>query len=112
MTDKADEIKNIEHYQTSGSIRYLTLIQLDGKRLALSYSLLPVFTFTPDGPDNRNVITMVFPSHTIQLRGYRLEKLWEGLTSETVKTIRCVEERYFQIAGNTESVVVNIEGMG
>lgn len=92
LIDKEPEEKDIEYYQTPGSIRYIAFIQEDGERLALPYSLLPIFTFQPR--DEHNIITITFPSHTITLTGYRLEQLCKDLENEKVRSIKIIKERY------------------
>lgn len=109
LIDKEPEEKDIEYYKTSGNIRYVTFIEPDGKQHSFSYSLLPVFIFNPEGENDRNMLTIIFPSNTINLQGYRLEKLHETLESQTVKIIKCTEERHFQTANNKEAVVIMME---
>lgn len=109
LIDKEPEEKDIEYYKTSGNIRYITFIEPDGKQHSFSYSLLPVFVFNPEGENNRNILTIIFPSNTINLRGYRLEKLHEALESQTAKIIKCLEERHFQSSENRDAVVLRME---
>jgi hypothetical protein len=109
LIDKEPEEKDIEYYKTSGNIRYVTFIELDGKQHSFSYSLLPVFVFNPEGENDRNTLTIIFPSNTINLQGYQLEKLHEALESQTVKVIKSVEERHFQSSENKDPIVLHIE---
>lgn len=104
LIDKEPEEKDIEHYATIGSIRYITFIQESGERLSLPYSLLPIFEFVPG--EEHNIITITFPSHTIKLTGYRLEQLCKDLENERVKYIKVSNERY--IIDKEQTLVVEI----
>lgn len=106
MIDKEPEEKDIEYYQTIGSIRYIAFIQENGERLSLPYSLLPTFEFEPG--EEHNVITITFPSHTIKLTGYRLEQLCKDLENEKVKSIKVIDKRYSNAETKTP-IVTTIE---
>lgn len=106
LIDKEPEEKDIEYYQTIGSIRYIAFIKESGERLSLPYSLLPIFEFEPG--EEHNVITITFPSHTIKLTGYRLEQLCKDLENEKVKSITVNEKRY-NATKIEEKYVTNIE---
>lgn len=104
LTDENDKKeKDIEHYPTPGSIRYITFIQQDGKRKALAYSLLPEIDFDPG--DEHNTIVMTFPTRTVKLTGHGLVELSEKLTAQTVKSIQCVDKRYFAMDEREISII-------
>lgn len=92
MTDKDNEEKDIEYYSTPGSIRYVTFIQEDGKRLSLPYSLLPAIEFEPG--EEQQTITLTFPNHKVVLTGYNLEQLCKELENERVRSITMSGARY------------------
>lgn len=106
LIDKEPEEKDIEYYQTIGSIRYIAFIQEDGTRLSLPYSLLPIFEFEPG--EEYNIITITFPSHTITLTGYCLEQLCKGLENEKIRTIKISDKRYEELETKSEYIVVSI----
>ena len=107
LIDKEPEEKDIEYYQTIGSIRYIAFIQESGERLSLPYSLLPTFEFEPG--EEHNTITITFPSHTIKLTGYRLEQLCKDLENGKVKIVKATQERYSQSMNNLYETITNIE---
>lgn len=103
LTDENEKKeKDIEYYPTPGSIRYITFIQQDGKRKALSYSLLPEIDFDPG--NEHNTIIMTFPTCKITLTGYCLEKLCEDLENEKVRSVRVTNERYIGVESGKEKV--------
>lgn len=106
LTDKDNEEKDIEYYSTTGSIRYVTFIQEDGKRLSLPYSLLPTIEFEPG--EEQQTITLTFPNHKVVLTGYNLEQLSKELESERVRWISVFVERYIASEKRGESIVLQI----
>ncbi len=102
--DNEQKEKDIEHYPAPGSIRYIAFIQKNGKRLALSYSLLPTIAFEPG--EEHNIIVMTFPEHTITMTGHNLKKLCEALENEKIRSIRTFEERYLSVPNNENDIMV------
>ncbi len=97
--------KEIELYPTGGQTRNLCFVQLDGKRMFLNYAYLISGEYVPE----ENTITLAYTTHTVMLKGHRLESLYESLMEHQVQRISCTDKRYLATKEDGESVVTEIE---
>ncbi len=95
-----------ESFPTPSHARNLCLEWADGRRFFLSYAYLVAGEFRPDGETNR--IRLEFTSHTVSLRGYRLEALFTALLDHLPKVIGANDARYASLEESGEATVIDI----
>jgi hypothetical protein len=91
-------------YPSSGSVRNVCFVFLDGKRLFLNYAYLVSGEYNPE----ENMILLAFTTHAVALKGIRLETLYNQFIQQLNKIVACVDERYNDLQGETSSVVNHI----
>ncbi|CAM3285613.1 hypothetical protein FLLO111716_01030 [Flavobacterium longum] len=95
-SDQKDEAV-IERFKNASNARNLCLILQDGKRFFLNYAYLISGEYSPkDG-----VITLTFTTHTIVMKGNKLEVLYENLMFHLPKVINQVNKRYESLESDT-----------
>ena len=108
LISKAEEVSQeneaVKNYPTVGNIRNLTLIAVDGNKQFFNYSYLITCEYTPSD----NLITLIYTSHTVILKGLRLAPLYETLSLQLPESIACIEARYNSISEPEQSVVNEI----
>lgn len=108
LTSKAEEPSKeneaLKNYPTIGNFRNLTLVSVDGKKQFFNYSYLVTCEYTPAD----NLITLIYTSHTVIIKGLRLAPLYEALSLQLPETITCIEARYNSITEPEQSVVNEI----
>ena len=70
-----------DFYPHASNSRNICFVLLDGKSLFLNYAYLISCEYTTE----ENKIVLIFTTHTIELKGIRLETLFEGLFFNAVK---------------------------
>ncbi len=98
--------ESADSYGGPGHMRNLCFLWPDGKKLFLNYAYLVSCAFEADG--ETNTITLAFTSHTILLKGYGLESLFDALMDQLPRVIDAQDARYRQ-AGEAAPMVTEIE---
>ncbi|MEP7170460.1 MAG: hypothetical protein ABI855_13910 [Bacteroidota bacterium] len=96
-----------EFYPAHGNNRNLCFMWPDGKSMFLNYAYLVSGEFEAE----ENIITLIYTTHIVTLKGIDLNFLFQELFANTVKRISVSEHRYNEIKKNTESIVneINIQ---
>ena len=97
------EIKN-ENYPSAGNARNICFALKSGEKLFLNYAYLVSCKLLAE----QNKIELIFTTHQIDLKGKRLEKLFENLFYSSVLSLAEKDERYCEIESETESQVHEI----
>ncbi len=101
--NKEDE-KEIVNFNFPGSVRNLCLKEISGKQTFLNYAYLMSGEFSPD----ENSIFLYFTTHTVELKGNNLEKLFDSLNLHEPRKIECLDKRYITIKSETEIFITEI----
>ncbi len=96
----------IENYPAPGHTRNVCLVWPDGRRFFLNYAYLIAGEFEPNG--DRNLIRLIFSSHSVALKGYSLETLFMELLDHLPRMIKCADKRYAQSNESVDVVVTDI----
>lgn len=102
--EPSDEKKDIVHHERIGTARTISFIQISGEETFLNYAYLISGYFHPE----KGIISILFTTHEIILKGHNLQSLMEPLKSQTVKEIREVDERYAEIYKEDKALVYSI----
>lgn len=97
--------KNQKEYETPGLSRTLHFVWPDGERIFLYYFHGVKGKCSAD----ETVLTLVFSSETIVLKGRKLGKLFEEVSQQLIREIPMVEERYLELEENEDWVVFDIK---
>lgn len=100
--ETGEEMK--QSFPSQSHARNLCIIWEDGKRMFLNYAYLISGELLPDD----SMLILTFTTHTVQLKGSRLETLYEEFTGHLIKQIACTDERYNATVENDETVVNEI----
>lgn len=110
--EPSEEETNLENelYDSASHSRNICFVLADGKSLFLNYAYLISCEYTPE----ENKIDIIFTTHSIELKGIRLESLFQGLFFHAIKKIVGVEKRYDEVRDKltssiNEIIVVKIE---
>lgn len=105
-TQSASAIDNLkaDAYQQAGYARHLAFVLPNGKMEFFSYSYLVHCCYDPE----QRSIFLEFSSHTVELKGYRLETLAYALMAQLPRIIRCVDKRYNDMIEEDGAVVNEI----
>jgi hypothetical protein len=95
-----------EFYQTAGHTRNICFIWSNGKQLFLNYAYLIACEFNPN--DEKNLIKLIFSSHTISLLGFNLLSLYTALLDHLPRFISEIDSRYALVGESEEVIVVEI----
>lgn len=88
-------------YQQAGYTRHLAFVLPNGKMEFFNYSYLVHCCYDSE----QSSILLEFSSHTIELKGYRLETLAYALMAQLPRIIRCVDKRYIETVDGDGAVV-------
>lgn len=102
--ESLEDNEAVKNYPTIGNIRNLTLVSVDGNKQFFNYSYLVTCEYLPE----ENLITLIYTSHTVIIKGLRLAPLCEALSLQLPETITCIEARYNSISEPEQSVVNEI----
>jgi hypothetical protein len=91
-------------HKSESYARNVCFVHLNGKMLFLNYGYLVSADYDPED----NSITLNFTSHTIILRGSKLDSMYLEFFHHIPKVVSCLEERYNQTE-NERPVINNIE---
>lgn len=104
-TGKTDNAAKEESYPTASNTRNLIFILKDGKYHFLNYAYLVSGEYSPDA----SLITLIYTTHTVTIKGETLEPLFEALVSHLPRIIRCMDERYNDTVNDGDYTVNDIE---
>lgn len=93
-----------EQYASQSHTRNLCMSWPDGRRIFLNYSYLVAAEYLP--PENS--IALSFTTHTVKIKGLRLEALFVELMDHLPRIITCTEERYKVLADENAPSVQEI----
>lgn len=99
-----DPVKKDENYHSGSNVRNVCFVQADGKMLFLNYGYLVACEYLPD----EGLIILKFTSHTITLKGTRLESLYQEFFNHIPKLVICAEDRYNSLDENPVTLVTKI----
>ncbi len=94
-------------YKEAGHTRNVCFVLPEGKRQFFNYAYLVSVLFEPS--DDVNTITLEFTSHTITLKGYRLEALYMDFFDHFPRIVTTTDPRY--AAAQPNDVVVTDIGI-
>jgi hypothetical protein len=103
-TKKDTEEEKKQSFPTHSHARNLCIVWEDGKRMFLNYAYLISGELLPDD----STLILTFTTHTVQLKGNRLETLFEEFTGHLIKQIACTDERYNATLDNDEIIINEI----
>lgn len=102
--DKEAQKTENQSFSDIGHVRNLCFVWPDGKKKFLNYAYLVSGDYSPKD----SMVTLIFTSETVKIKGSSLDKLFDQLLGHITKQIVCVEPRYSQIATNEFYVVTEI----
>lgn len=103
---KFDEMRNNnpgkqqQTYAGESHVRNVCFVQSDGKMLFLNYSYLVSGEYVA----NESTITLHFTSHTITLKGIKLEPLYLEFFSHIPRHITATDERYNSVENGSYQI--------
>jgi hypothetical protein len=97
-----------EKFSSPGHVRNLCFVWPDGKMMFLNYAYLVSGTYLPED----GIITLVFTSDTVIIKGSGLQNLYSDLFSHITRQIICINPRYIQTASINETIVNEILVIG
>lgn len=100
-----DPVKKDENYQSGSNVRNVCFAQADGKMLFLNYGYLIACEYLPD----ESSIILNFTSHTIRLRGTKLELLFQEFFNHVPKIVSCIEDRYNLLVESNVALVTEMK---
>lgn len=80
-------------YAGESNVRNVCFVQKDGKMTFLNYGYLVSGDYLPD----ESAIVLHFTSHSITLKGTKLETLYQDFFSHVPRYIVCTDERYNEV---------------
>ncbi|TKT93308.1 hypothetical protein [Dyadobacter frigoris] len=95
-----------ELYDVSGHARSLCLVWPDNTRMFFNYAYLISGAFSDT--DEKNVITLNFSGHSIQIKGFGLESIFMALLEHVPRIIVATDERYVTDDTNQEAVITEM----
>lgn len=98
------ETVNADRYLHHGNTRNLAFVWPDGRMEFFNYSYLVRCAYDPA----EGSIVLEFTSHTVALKGYRLEILAVDLMAQLPRIVRCIDSRYIDTLENDAAVVSKI----
>ncbi len=108
MQDNQSGLNNNEEnerlYPTTGNVRNVSFAWPDGKLRSFNYAFLVTHEYDP----NENTIQLEFTTHTILLKGFRLEPLYFELLDQRNKFIICTDARYNDTVEKEETIINEI----
>lgn len=94
-----------DRYPSASSVRNLAFVLTDGKKQFFNYSYLITCTLDNDAGS----ILMEFSTHHVELKGQRLESLYNDLMMQSCKIIRCSDKRYSGLEENSKPVIQEVD---
>ncbi|GGD64238.1 hypothetical protein GCM10011514_30250 [Emticicia aquatilis] len=104
--DATQKNETDDFYQNLGHARNICFIWSDERRMFLNYAYLIAGEFNPN--NEKNLIKLIFSSHTVLLHGYHLETLYTALLDHLPRFIREVDARYALSDESKEGIVIEI----
>lgn len=90
LAAKGTELLSSEQYAGPGHARNLCFVWPDGRRAFLNYSYLVAAEYLPED----GAIRLTYTTHMVELKGIRLENLYDELMDYIPRMIVCVDKRY------------------
>lgn len=91
--EASEEAKGrLDAYGRPGHVRNLCFAWPDGKKLFLNYAYLVSCDY--EANSEANLIRLGFTSHTVTLKGYRLEELYFAVMEQLPRIIEAEDARY------------------
>lgn len=87
-------------YAGESHVRNVCFVQTSGKILFLNYGYLVSGEYVPD----ESTITLQFTSHTITLKGTKLETLYQEFFSHIPRYVTATEERYNEVENGSYQI--------
>lgn len=100
-TGKQDGENNSDHYPSFGNVRHIVFIWSENRMQSFNYSYLVTQSYDA----SKNAIIMQFTSHTIEIKGVRLDGLFHELVAQVPKYIRVTDKRYNDTEDKNGSIV-------
>ena len=91
-------------YETESNVRNLCIVLADGRQVFLNYAYLISGEFFP----KESTIKLIFTTHTVMIKGYALEILFNSFVTHNTKQVRSVENRYAEINNKRENLITEI----
>ncbi len=92
-TSKVEGQVHPDYYPTGGHTRNLAFVLPDGQLQFFNYSYLITCSYN----QSEGKISLEFSTHTVELKGQKLEQLFYELMMQTTKIIRCTNKRYNEL---------------
>jgi len=93
-----------DSYPTASNTRNLCLCWPDGRKMFLNYAYLVSGEYQPEA----NMISLIFTTHLVVIKGHALDGLFEELSQHIPKQIAVVDGRYLDIIKSESSCVTEI----
>lgn len=100
--EQGDGDKTTNQYPSSGHVRHIVFVWPENRMQSFNYSYLVTQSYDAA----KNTIVMEFTSHTVEIKGVRLDVLFHELVMQVPKYIRIMDKRYNN-AGNAIGTIVN-----
>jgi len=100
-TEKPGSDNNPDYYPAGSNARHIVFVWSEKKMQSFNYSYLVTQSYDAA----KNAITMQFTSHTVEIKGVRLDGLFHELVAQIPKYIRITDKRYNSTDDNTGAIV-------
>lgn len=100
-TGKQDGENNSDQYPSFGNARHVVFIWSENRMQSFNYSYLVTQSYDA----SKNTILMQFSSHTIEIKGVRLDGLFHELVAQIPKYIRVTDKRYNDTEDKNGSII-------
>lgn len=89
-TEQGNDDKTTDQYPSSGHVRHIVFVWPENRMQSFNYSYLVTQSYDAA----KSTIIMEFTSHTVEIKGVRLDGLFYELVAQIPKYIRIKTERY------------------
>lgn len=93
-----------DQYPSGGNVRNLAFFWPDGKMQFFNYSYLITCTYTPE----QGNILLEFSTHQVELKGQKLEQIFNEIMVQSIKVIRCGDKRYQANTDQTKPYIIEM----
>lgn len=100
-TEQGDGDKTTDQYPSSGHVRHIVFVWPENRMQSFNYSYLVTQSYDAA----KNTIIMEFTSHTVEIKGIRLDGLFHELVAQIPKYIRVMDKRYNDTEDKSGSII-------
>ncbi|MFL1013247.1 hypothetical protein [Flavisericum labens] len=94
----------------TGDTRTIDFVLKDGTRQNFAYAhyMTAWIGIDKESENNERYIKIFFATHLVTINGYCLDEIYNSLISFSLKSVKVIDDRYLDMAGDDESFVKDI----